>query len=71
MTEVFGIKGEDVNCFYELAGKSRKDKVWPDLKPYIREKSIARTALRKARDLDIPDSAWQTFIDNMDDNNTT
>ena len=64
MVEVMGIIGEHINCFYDLAGKSRND-VYPDLNPYIGEKRIARVALRKARDLDIPDSKWQEFIDNM------
>jgi len=64
MVEVMGITGENINCFYDLAGKSRNDN-FPDLTPYIGEKRIARVALRKARDLDIPDSKWQEFIDNM------
>jgi transcriptional regulator with XRE-family HTH domain len=64
MVEALRITGEAVNCFYDLAGKSRNDN-FPDLTPYIGEKPIARVALRKARDLDIPDSKWQEFIDNM------
>ena len=64
MVKVLGITGENVNCFYDLAGKSRHD-IFPDLTPYIGKKSIARVALRKARDLNIPDSKWQEFIDNM------
>ena len=64
MVEVLQISGEEVHYFYDLAGKSRND-VFPDLTPYIGEKSIARVALRKARDLDIPDSKWQDFIDSM------
>ena len=64
MVEVMGITSDNINCFYDLAGKSRND-VYPDLNPYIGEKQIARVALRKARDLDIPDSKWQEFIDNM------
>ena len=67
MVEILGITGDDnVNCFYDLAGKSRND-IFPDLNPYIGEKQIARVALRKARDLNIPDSKWQEFIDNMND----
>ena len=62
--EVLRIAGEDINVFYDLAGKSRND-IFPDLTPYISEKPIARVALRKARDLDIPDSKWQDFIDSM------
>ena len=62
--ETLRITGEDVDGFYDLAGKSRNDN-FPDLTPYIGEKLIARVALRKARDLDIPDSKWQNFIDSM------
>ena len=64
MVEVLHITGETVNCFYDLAGKSRHDHL-PDLTPYIGEKQIARVALRKARDLNIPDSKWQEFIDSL------
>jgi len=68
MVEKLQITGESVNCFYDLAGKSRKDN-FPDLTPYIGEKPIARVALRKARDLNIPDSKWQEFIDSLNGNN--
>ena len=70
MVELLHITGEDLNCFYDLAGKSRHDH-FPDLTPYIGEKTIARVALRKARDLNIPDSKWQEFIDNMNTNKKT
>ena len=70
MVEVLNITGERINYFYDLAGKSRHDN-FPDLTPYIGEKKIARVALRKARDLDIPDSKWQEFIDNMNGNKKT
>jgi transcriptional regulator with XRE-family HTH domain len=64
MVEALQIKGEAVDYFYDLAGKSRNGN-YPDLTPYIGGRPIARVALRKARDLDIPDSKWQEFIDNM------
>jgi len=69
MVEALNITGDDVDCFYDLAGKSRNDN-FPDLTPYIGEKHIARVALRKARDLSIPDSRWQEFIDRMDEEKT-
>ena len=67
MVELLYIRDEDVNIFYDLAGKSRQDN-FPDLNPYIGENQIARIALRKARDLHIPDSKWQEFIDGMNEN---
>ena len=70
MVEVLRITGKAVDSFYDLAGKSRNDN-FPDLTPYIGEKKIARVALRKARDLDIPDSQWQDFIDRMNGSKET
>ena len=66
MVELLQIVDGDVDYFYDLAGKSRNDN-FPDLTPYIGEKRIARVALRRARDLDIPDSQWQEFIDRMNE----
>ena len=70
MVEVLQITGEAMDCFYDLAGKSRND-IFPDLTPYIGEKPIARVALRKARDLNISDEKWHEFIDNMNGNKKT
>jgi len=68
MIEVLKISNEtDVHNFYDLAGKSRNEN-YPDLKEYIGKKHIARVALRRARDYDIPDSKWKEFIDNMNGN---
>ena len=64
MVEALRITGEEINRFYDLAGESRNGN-FPDLTPYLGGRPIARVALRKARDLDIPDSKWQEFIDNM------
>ena len=66
IADILKISGDDIDCFYDLAGKNRKDK-FPDLTPYIGENQIVRIALRKARDLSIPDSKWQVFIDDMGD----
>lgn len=62
MVELLQISGDDVYEFYDLAGKSRKDQ-YPDLNEYIGNKTIARVALRTARDLNISDDDWQGFID--------
>ncbi|MCL2567953.1 MAG: helix-turn-helix transcriptional regulator [Oscillospiraceae bacterium] len=70
MVEVLQITGESLDCFYDLAGKSRND-IFPDLTPYIGEKSLARVALRKARDLNISDEKWQEIIDSMNGNSET
>lgn len=67
MAELLNIVGDDVNCFYDLAGKSRHDN-YPDLAEYIGKTEIARVALRRARDLNISNSQWQDFIDKMSGN---
>jgi transcriptional regulator with XRE-family HTH domain len=64
MIEVLKISGDDINCFYELAGKSRNDN-FPDLTDYIGKMEIVRIALRRARDLNITNSKWQDFIDEI------
>lgn len=64
MIEVLQISGDDVNCFYELAGKSRNDN-FPDLAEYIGKMEIVRVALRRARDLNISNLQWQNFIDEI------
>lgn len=64
MIEVLRISGDDINCFYELAGKSRNDN-FPDLVDYIGKMEIVRVALRRARDLNISNLQWQEFIDKI------
>ncbi len=67
MAELLFITGDDINLFYELAGKSRNDN-YPDLAEYIREMEIVRIALRLARDLNVSNSQWQDFIDEISGN---
>lgn len=64
IAELLCITGEDAYYFYDLAGKSRNN-IYPDLVEYIDKTEIARAALRKARDLDISDTQWQNFIDEI------
>lgn len=64
MIEVLKISRDDINSFYELVGKSRNDN-FPDLTDYIGKMEIVRIALRTARDLNITNSQWQDFIDEI------
>lgn len=64
MAEVLYIAEDEINCFYDLAGKSRHDN-YPDLTEYIGRTEIARVALRRARDLNISNAQWQNFIDEI------
>ena len=67
MVELLHISGDDIDHFYELAGKSRNN-IYPDLIEYIAKTAIARAALRRARDYNISESQWQEFIDMICDN---
>jgi len=63
--EALFIIGEDIDIFYDLAGKNRNG-IYTDINSYIGENQLARVALRKARDLHISDAEWQEIIDNME-----
>jgi len=60
------ISGESLTIFHDLAAQS-KNAVSPDIAGYINKSDIARVALRRARDLDIPDEKWQAFIATLED----
>jgi transcriptional regulator with XRE-family HTH domain len=62
--DVLGISGDELNTFYDLAGMSRKNN-FPDLADYIGNTTLARVALRTARDINLPDSRWQEIINQM------
>lgn len=64
MVQLLGIPDEEQYYFYDLAGKSRNN-IHPDLIEYLGKTEIARTALRKARDLNISNTQWQNFIDEI------
>ncbi|MEI6132406.1 MAG: helix-turn-helix transcriptional regulator [Bacillota bacterium] len=64
IAEHLKIKADEIDCFYDLAGKSRKNN-YPDLTDYIGHTEIARIALRRARDFNISKEEWQIFIDGM------
>ncbi|NLV51288.1 MAG: helix-turn-helix domain-containing protein [Clostridiales bacterium] len=56
---------EEVNTLYDLVG-GRRQGVYPDLTAYIRQSDLARVALRKARDCNIPDTMWIKIIESID-----
>ena len=60
------ISGDNLTVFNDLAAQS-KNAVSPDITGYINKTNIARVALRRARDLNIPDEKWQAFIDTLED----
>jgi transcriptional regulator with XRE-family HTH domain len=64
MTQVLCIPEEELYYFYDLAGKSRNN-IHSDLIEYIGKTEMARVALRKARDLNISNTQWKNFIDEI------
>ena len=50
---------------YDLVG-GRRQGVHPDLTAYIQQSDLARVALRKARDCNIPDTMWIRIIESID-----
>lgn len=55
---------EDSLLFEDLASASRGNQ-YEDINAYLGKSPLARKAVRKARDLGIPDSQWKAFIDSM------
>ena len=64
MAALLHVPQDELNEFYDLAGKSRNHN-YPDLTEYIGNTRMARVALRLARDLDVTDEGWQKWIDEM------
>ena len=56
---------EDETLLYDLIGQKRQG-VYPDLNSYIQNTELARVALRKARDRNIPDDVWLRIIDSIE-----
>ena len=55
----------DETLLYDLIGQKRQG-VYPDLNSYIQNTELARVALRKARDRNIPDDVWLRIIDSIE-----
>jgi len=65
LIEALGITGDDLNTFYDLAGKTRNNH-FHDLQEYIGNTDLARVALRTARDINLSDNRWREIIDLME-----
>lgn len=60
------ITGDERLLFEDLANITHK-MACPDMEPYLRNKEIARVALRKARDRDISDEKWAEILRIIDE----
>ena len=64
--DILKIPEDEKNRFYDLVGESRNNN-YPDLNEYIGSSDLARVALRKARDIELPKEHWQHIIDEMNE----
>jgi len=60
IVKILGITGQDIDTFYDLAGKARSEAP-PDLPDYINQNEVVRVALRLAKDSG-RDEDWRRFI---------
>lgn len=65
LVEIFMLDKKDTELLWDLAAKSKKQKVSVDLPDYIMERDIVRVALRTARECEATDEDWQEFIDKL------
>ena len=66
LCEVLKILETERLLFEDLANVTHK-MACPDMEPYLRNKEIARVALRKARDRDISDEKWAEILKLIDE----
>lgn len=67
MIELLSLSQEEINTFYDLAGKARREAP-PDLPDYINENKAVRLALRLAKDKG-NDEDWYKFIRELENRN--
>ena len=56
--------------FSDLASATRGNQ-YEDINPYLGKQPLARVALRKARDYNISDEQWKSFIEQMQPSDNT
>ena len=67
MIKLLLLSNEEAAVFYDLAAKSKNaPTVSHDLTDYIMGKTLARAALRTAKDVDATDEEWQEFITKLE-----
>ena len=58
------VSEDDATDFADLASATRGNQ-YEDINPYLGKQPLARVALRKARDYNISDDQWKSFIEQM------
>lgn len=71
LAQLFLLDKADTELMWDLAAKSRKQRVSVDLPEYIMDRDIVRVALRTARECEATDEDWQEFIDKLNKRSKT
>ena len=71
LAQLFLLDKADTELMWDLAAKSKKQRVSVDLPEYIMERDIVRAALRTARECEATDEDWQEFIDKLNKRSKT
>lgn len=71
LAQLFMLDKADTELMWDLAAKSRKQRVSVDLPEYIMDRDIVRVALRTARECEATDADWQEFIDKLNKRSKT
>ena len=71
LVKIFMLDKTDTELLWDLAAKSRKQRVSVDLPDYIMERDIVRVALLNSWECEATDEDWQEFIDNLNKRSRT
>lgn len=71
LAQLFMLDKADTELMWDLAAKSRKQRVSVDLPEYIMDRDIIRMALRTAIECEATDADWQEFIDKLNKQSKT
>ena len=64
LASILNVRDEDIPAFIDMAGASRG--FYEDLKDYIQESKNVRAFIRGARDLNLTDEEWNSFMNDLE-----
>ena len=62
IAEALHLNQEETDLLFDLAGRTKKNSVSPDIADYIMDQDKSRAALRLARDTGAGEKEWETII---------
>lgn len=62
IAEVLHLNQEETDLLFDLAGRTKKNSVSPDIADYIMDQDKSRVALRLARDTGAGEKEWEAII---------